>query len=134
TFAGAISQTAAGGEINCIDSGGFGALTINQAITVDGGGGVSSPLGGVTAPGINAFIINAASTDTVTLRNLDINGLGTGLSGISVLACKALHVENCTIYGFTTGIKVAPTANSIQIFLSNCLIRNNNISGGGGLA
>ena len=39
TFAGAISKTAAGGEIDALDPGGFGALTITKAITIDGGGG-----------------------------------------------------------------------------------------------
>src|SRR5205807_5391143 len=34
TFAGAISKTAIGGEINCIDSGGFGSVTITKAITI----------------------------------------------------------------------------------------------------
>ena len=32
TFAGAISKTAAGGEINALDPGGFGAVTITKAI------------------------------------------------------------------------------------------------------
>src|SRR3569833_3224253 len=35
TFAGAISKTAAGGEINCIDTGGYGAVTITKSITID---------------------------------------------------------------------------------------------------
>ena len=35
TFAGAISKTAAQGEINCLDPGGFGAVTITKAITID---------------------------------------------------------------------------------------------------
>src|SRR4029434_3668867 len=39
TFAGAISKTAAGGEINAIDPGGFGAVTITKSITLDGGTG-----------------------------------------------------------------------------------------------
>jgi uncharacterized membrane protein len=39
TFAGAISKTSAGGEIDNLDTGGFGALTITKAITLDGGGG-----------------------------------------------------------------------------------------------
>src|SRR5512133_1207923 len=34
TFAGAISKTAAGGEINIIDPGGFGAVTITKSITI----------------------------------------------------------------------------------------------------
>src|SRR5580693_9720 len=39
TFAGAISKTVAGGEISVLDPGGYGALTITKAITIDGGGG-----------------------------------------------------------------------------------------------
>src|SRR5512135_2802183 len=35
TFAGAISKTAAGGEIDCLDPGGFGAVTITKAIMID---------------------------------------------------------------------------------------------------
>ena len=31
TFAGAISKTAAGGEINCLDSAGYGAVTITKS-------------------------------------------------------------------------------------------------------
>jgi hypothetical protein len=36
TFAGAISKTAPGGEIDALDPGGFGALTITKSITIDG--------------------------------------------------------------------------------------------------
>src|SRR5467141_3036720 len=72
TFAGAISKTAIGGEINCIDSGGFGAVTITKAITIDGTG----VLAGVLNAGSNGIIVNAnqGATDNVTLRALDING------------------------------------------------------------
>lgn len=38
TFAGAISKTAPGGEIDALDPGGFGAVTITKALTIDGGG------------------------------------------------------------------------------------------------
>src|ERR1700751_4855879 len=37
TFAGAISKTANGGEIDVLDPGGFGAVTITKNITIDGG-------------------------------------------------------------------------------------------------
>src|SRR6059036_1925940 len=36
TFAGAISKTAVNGEINCLDPGGFGAVTISKGLTIDG--------------------------------------------------------------------------------------------------
>src|SRR5258708_4355110 len=43
TFAGAISKTANLGEIDCLDPGGFGAVTITKSITINcdsGPGGV----------------------------------------------------------------------------------------------
>src|SRR6266852_6030670 len=66
TFAGAISKTAPGGEIDVLDPGGFGTLTITKSITIDGGGGI---VGSVLASGTNGIVIVAnASTDIVTLR------------------------------------------------------------------
>src|SRR6202163_4382796 len=47
TFAGAISKTAAGGEIDCLDPGGFGTLTITKGITID----CDSGAGGILASG-----------------------------------------------------------------------------------
>src|SRR4051812_44555073 len=64
TFAGAISKTAAGGEINAIDPGGFGTLTINKAITINGSG----TFAGILASGATGVIINAGSNDVETLR------------------------------------------------------------------
>ena len=76
TFAGAISKTAAGGEIDALDPAGYGAVTITKAITIDGGGG---QVASVLVSGTNGIVINAnASTDVVILRNLRINGIGSG--------------------------------------------------------
>jgi len=70
TFAGAISKTAPGGEIDALDPGGFGAVTITKAITIDGGGG---QVASVLVSGTNGIIVNATGpTDVVTLRNLRI--------------------------------------------------------------
>ena len=108
TFAGAISKTAAGGEIDALDPGGYGAVTITKAITIDGGYTLAS----ILASGTTGVIVNisAAATDgrRVTLRRLSINGTGTtfGLHGVRVLAAREVHVENCYIANFsTTGIK-----------------------------
>jgi hypothetical protein len=104
TFAGAISKTAAGGEINCLDPGGFGAVTITKAITI----ACDGVTGGILAALVNGVIVNAGPSDQVTLRGLDIDGFLNGINGIRFLAGKALIVENCQIYGFTTrGIDVA---------------------------
>jgi hypothetical protein len=140
TFAGAISKTAAGGEINVLDSGAFGAVTINKSLTIDG----TPFLSGVLASSTTGIIVNATSTDVVILRNLDING-GTaalpGLRGIRFLVGKALYVEDCRIYGFNgnpgRGIDFAPTAasgNVAQLFVKNSDIRENlTVTTGGGI-
>src|SRR5436853_4753463 len=72
TFAGAISKTAAGGEIDALDPGGFGAVTITKAITIDGGGG---QVASVLVSGTNGIVVQAGSSDVVILRNLRLNGL-----------------------------------------------------------
>src|SRR5687768_5078432 len=106
TFAGAISKTAAGGEISALDPGGFGAVTITKSITINGDGTLAGILGSL----VNGVTVNAAATDRVVLRNLSINGAGNGLSGVRFLAGKSLVLDNVTISGFTTrGLSVALT-------------------------
>src|SRR6188508_960576 len=72
TFAGAISKTAVAGEIDCLDSGGFGAVTITKSITIDCG-----YTGGILSAGTTGVIVNAttpsATASVVILRNLSIN-------------------------------------------------------------
>jgi hypothetical protein len=107
TFAGAISKTAAGGEISALDPGGFGAVTITKSITINGDGTLAS----ILASGTNGVVINAGTLDRIVLRNLSINGAGTGINGIRLLAAGRLVVENVTIAGFTTrGVDVATSA------------------------
>ena len=126
TFAGAISKTLAGGEIDALDPGGFGALTITKAITIDGGGG---QVASILVSGTNGITVNAGPTDVVTLRNLRINGIegtGTGgIDGIHYAAGGSLHVEYCHIFGFTgNGINVATSANS-ALFVDDTFLTNN---------
>ena len=126
TFAGAISKTAAGGEIDALDPGGFGALTITKGITIDGGGG---QVASVLVSGTNGIVVQAGPTDVVTLRNLRINGIATpgggGLNGVRYVSGAALHVENCNIFGFTTdGIDVATTATA-ALFVTDTFLTNN---------
>ena len=106
TFAGAISKTAVDGEIDCLDPGGFGAVTITKSITIDG-----SPTGegGILNAGFAGIIINITSETaphnlhTVVIRALSIQGAGSGLDGIRVVAGNVaglkVFVENCFIAG-----------------------------------
>jgi hypothetical protein len=97
TFAGAISKTAPSGEIDVLDDGGFGAVTITKAITIDGG----SHEAGVLVSGTNGIIVSAGASDKVRLLGLDINGIGTGLNGVRVISGKSVSLYNSRIYNFT---------------------------------
>jgi hypothetical protein len=130
TFAGAISKTAAGGEINAIDPGAFGAVTITKSISIVAEGLTAGIL---ATGGVNGIVVNAAATDVVVLRGLDLNGAGTGLNGIRFLAGAALHVENCQIHGFAgKGIEAVPSG-AAQLFVKDTVIRNNVGANGGGI-
>ena len=135
TFAGAISKTAAGGEINCLDPGGFGGLTITKSITISCEMGTA----GVLVSGTNAFIINALSTDRVFLKGLDFEGLGTGLNGIRVLSAGLVHVEDCVIRNFQGaapngfGIQFAPSAALKFVVTRTTLFNNGTGATGGGI-
>ncbi len=120
TYAGAISKTAAGGEISTLDPGGFGAVTITKAITINGDG----TLAGILSSGTNGVIVNAGVNDRVVLRNISINGAGTGLNGVRYLAGKSLTLDNVTISGVTgRGVDVTAT-NNVKLFVRDCRITN----------
>jgi len=128
TFAGAISKTATDGEIDCIDPGGFGAVTITKSITIDGGGTFSS----ILAAGTTGVIINITSgTDvrkTVRLRNLSINGAASGVNGVNFIAGLKVYIESCQIYGFQSSaasraIKANVTA-AAQLYVKDTEIAN----------
>jgi hypothetical protein len=126
TFAGAISKTAAKGEINVLDPGGFGGVTITKSISIINDGVGSA---GVLVSGTNAIIINAAAPDVIVLRGLDIEGLGTGLAGVKLIAGGSLTIENCTINNFAAhGVDYEPNGPS-QLAIKHSTIRNN-VAGG----
>jgi hypothetical protein len=135
TFAGAISKTAAGGEINCLDPGGFGAITITKSITID----CTGTFGSILASSTNGVIINGANV-VVTLRGLSING-GTpaapGLNGIRFIQGTSLTVEDSIIQNFTGaapngfGILFAP-GTLAELHVSNTLFNNNGTAASGG--
>src|SRR5215471_4108394 len=97
TFAGAISKTAAGGEIDALDPGGFGSVTISKSITLDGGGFIA----GVLFTGFEGITVNAQPSDTVTIRGMDMNGGNTGLNGVLIIQAGHVHIATSRIYGFT---------------------------------
>lgn len=122
TFAGAISKTAAGGEINCLDPGGFGALTITKAITLQCDG----TMGSVLVAGTNGIVVAAGPTDQVTINGLEIEGLkqtgNGGLNGLRFISGAALFVHKVQIRNFNnSGIDIEPSA-SAKIYIDECYI------------
>jgi hypothetical protein len=113
TFAGAISKTAAGGIIDAMDDGGFGALTITKSITVDGG---HHTAGMLASGGINAINVAAGVNDKIVLRNLAIEGNGTtlGLNGIRITQAGTVKVINSEISFFSrSGISLENNASTV---------------------
>jgi hypothetical protein len=122
TFAGAISKTEAGGEIDVLDSGGFGAVTITKSITISATGVTA----GVLVSGTNGIVVSAPSTANVTLRGLDFDGIGSGLSGVMVSGAASVTIENSSIFGFLDdGVLFQPTNANAKLFVENSTIEDN---------
>jgi hypothetical protein len=132
TWAGAISKTAINGEINALDPGGYGAVTITKSITLDGGGVLASILNS-GSPGV---IINATGpTDTVILRNIEIFGTGLGTRGINIIAAKNVVLQNVNIYAQAgtapngSGVVIGTSAANVNVSMQRVAITNNAANG-----
>ena len=144
TFPGAISKTAAGGEIDTLDPGSFGAVTIVKAITIASEG---SGEAGILAAGTNGVTVNCTTDPNcvVVLRGLQIDGGPIGsnsLAGVKFIAGKALFVQNCQIRNFTGpnpngyGISFIPSTGggTAALYVQNTnLMQNGTGSTGGGI-
>jgi hypothetical protein len=117
TFAGAMSKTALGGEVDVLAPGNFGPANITQSVTIDGTGSLASS-NGIT---INLTLATDAAK-TVIIRGLSLSGGGISVNGVNVLAANKVSIEDSVVDGFTAaGIHVAAG----QVFISNTTIRKN---------
>src|SRR5580704_11050924 len=104
TFAGAISKTALNGEIDCLDPGGFGTVTITKSITIDCSGTFGSDLNAGTN-GINIPFDSFGGTDvrkTVNIRGVSFQGFDSGIVGVSISGNGTgsfVVIEDCLING-----------------------------------
>ena len=134
TFSGAHSKTATNGEINCLDPGGFGAVTITKAITISCEGVTA---GIVVSGALNGIVISAPAGSNVYLKGLDIEGSTTGQNGISFTSGGGLVVENTVIRGFGAtnglGIRFAPSTNATLNVVNTIVHHNGSVAGGGGI-
>jgi Right handed beta helix region len=133
TFAGAIARTAVHGEINCLDAGGFGTVAIIKSITID----CHDVFAGIQSKETNGITIvfdsfpESDTRRTVRLRNLNISGLGTGLTGINILGVtkaenSAVYIEDCLVDGMYGGAMrgIADTRNAGELTIVNTTVRN----------
>ena len=126
TFVGTQAKTAIGGEINCVDPGNFSAVTITKSITID----CEDTQGTISAAQVNGIVLNitdpADTAKTVRLRGLSINGLGSGINGIKIVAGNKLTLEEVVIDGFAThGVSVLTSAGAFSLVVKDSTIRNN---------
>jgi len=143
TFAGAIVKTALNGEINCLDPGGFGSVTITKSITIDCHEVYASILHGSPNGGTNGITIvfdSFAAADvrkTVRLRNINFNGFDTGLVGIRILGGSAIAagvvvIEDCLLdgnFGGTARGISDERINGGKLYVSNTTARNTGQAG-----
>jgi hypothetical protein len=134
TFQGALSKTLAGGEINCLDSGPFGAVAIQHSLTID----CTGVVGGVQASGTNAVQIVAAPTDVVVIEGLDIEGINSAPNGVYIGPVASVTIRNCRIAGFAgTPGSPAPSgmgiivgnANNVELLTVDSVIEHNGYAG-----
>jgi hypothetical protein len=127
TFAGAISKTTAGGEINCLDPAGYGGVTITKSLTID----CHDVMGSVLVAGTPGITINLDATANmiVRLRNLNISGQLSGTKGIAIIGTtgnasnNAISIEDCMIDGFTQ-FGIHHNAIGGQLLVKNTVSRN----------
>ncbi|MEA2904859.1 MAG: hypothetical protein QOI12_2246 [Alphaproteobacteria bacterium] len=127
TFAHAITVTSSGGEIDVLDVAGYGALTIDRAISIVNDGVGTARI--LLPVGDHGIIINAGPNDAINLRGLIIEGAGAGVHGILFNTGRSLTIENCVIRHVNgTGISFVPSVTS-DLAVSNTLVADNGDSG-----
>ncbi|MGB7925156.1 MAG: right-handed parallel beta-helix repeat-containing protein [Pyrinomonadaceae bacterium] len=121
TFAGALPKTDASGAITALETGSYGIVTINKALSIIAAPGVHAEV----APGGNSSAITVqlgGTTGVVVLRNLYLVGASGLAKGVDFKSGGSLHVENCSISGFDRGVNV--TAAPSLTYVKDTTIRN----------
>jgi len=116
-----INRTPVGGELRILDSGDYGANgNIGKSMTISGNGH--------TVFVANGIVIDNADA-VVKLRNLVLDGQGTNVAGISIVAAAAVHIERCVVSNFADD-GIVSAASGVEVFVLDTISRDN---GGDGL-
>ncbi|MDB4964911.1 MAG: hypothetical protein JWN44_600 [Myxococcales bacterium] len=123
TFAVAIANTVVGGEVDALDAGDFGPVSLTGAITIDG----RAAGGGIEGAGVSSVTIDAGPTDVVVIRGLSIRGNGSA-GGVVFNSGAGLHLEDSYVFGFQDGIVFTPPAGG-QLMLTGVDVKGNGGAG-----
>lgn len=137
TFAGAISKTAEGGEIDALDPGGFGGVTITKAMTIEGTHG--SGFGSILNANVSGVTINITSGThindaVVILRSLYIQAAsqspaGTSTSrGVNYIKGARVFIDDCHFENQTTSGITANLTSAGALFVNDCDFENTNVA------
>jgi hypothetical protein len=121
-FSAAITAVSAGGEVVVLDSGGYGAVTINKAVTLISPAGIHAAIAPTAGA---AMTVNGGAGDVIVLRGLYLNSQGA-TTGISFTAGAGLHLENIVINGFSDGLLFNGVG---DLFVKDSLVRNQGDTG-----
>jgi parallel beta helix pectate lyase-like protein len=94
SFQGALNKTVDGGTVTCVNVGFFGPFQVESSVTIDCAAGGSQS---------SQFIIINATSKTVTLRNLGLNGYGREINAIEIVAASNLVLENVVVSNTAAG-------------------------------
>jgi Pro-kumamolisin, activation domain/Divergent InlB B-repeat domain len=112
TFAAALALTSAGGEIDVLDPGDFGPVTITKSLSIYGdASGVADT---TTSSGTSGIVVSAGSSDVISLHGLVFDGVNaSGASGVVFTSGARLNISQCVFQGFTTsGMTLSPGTGS----------------------
>ena len=118
----AHDNTVSSGEIDVLDSAGYGPLAISKSISVIGDGSVAGVLSSGTG---NAITITADVADSITLSGLSIEGAGVGSYGIKFTSGGKLTVTRCIVQQFAgTGIYLSPASGTVNVTILDSIVTN----------
>jgi hypothetical protein len=132
TFAFAYGATSAGGEIDVLDGGDFGPLTIGHSLTIaNDGAGTAAVRAFGAGPAIQ---ITAGAGDAVVLRGLSLQGGSPSTYGVVLTSGASLFVDHCVIQGFSpfAGIHFGALGDA-KLWVRDSVLWNDGIARGGSI-
>ncbi len=130
TFGYAIGQTTAGGVINVLSAGSFGAVNITKSVSIVAEGVEALIRSTVACPGGGTAAVCVSGVLTVNLRGLTIDLSAAVADGVRFTSGSALHVQDCLIHRVGgNGIQFAPSSSSSELFVSNSTVADGGAHG-----